>query len=342
MFCVECGKEGELVGSLCKDCYARKHVHASLPDHVDVILCAHCSSMLIEDKWIDVGSVKEASEHAVRHAVELPKGMKLVQLGLTLQELDERNMSAKAALVIESEGMAFERDLETAVRLKRWSCTECSKQQGNYYEAIVQLRADERYESAMEAADRRIRDRVAAMRKKDRGTFISKVQKVKGGLDYYFSTSQAAKSIAREIQETTCAEFKESSSLWGKRDGEDIYRMTFLVRLPSFGKGDVVTYSKREYYVKSMSRGVVYGVDLANGEERPIRLKDHEECDLTVPKDRVMKAVVVHESARELQVLDPDTMATIEVRKPAGFVRDGEQVRLVKTNLGVFVLSDSW
>ncbi len=344
MFCVECGKEGELVGSLCKECYARKRVHASLPDHVNVILCAHCSSTLSDDKWVDIGSVREAAEAAVKRAVELPKGIRLAQLSLSLTELDERNMDAKVTLVLESEGMTFERELATTIRLKRGSCTECSKQQGNYYEAILQLRGDDRAssEEPLSAMEKRIRDRVASMRRKDRGVFISKVLKVKGGLDFYFSTTQVAKTLAREIQESTCAEFKESSSLWGQKDGEEIYRMTFLVRLPSFGKGDIVTYSKRAYYVRGMSRGVLHGIDLANGEERPIRLKEHDECALTVSKDQVMRAVVVHESDRELQVLDPETMATVELRKPAGFVRNGEQIRLVKTNLGVFVLSDSW
>ncbi len=344
MFCVECGKEGELVGALCLECHARKNVHASLPDHVNVILCAHCSSMLIDDRWVDVGSVKEAAEAAVRHAVELPKGVKLTELHLSMEELDERNMDAKAMIVLESAGKSFERELDTTVRLKRGSCTECSKMQGNYYEAIVQLRGDDRSEDegVMSTTEKRIRERVASMRKKDRGAFISKVQKVKGGLDFYFSTTQVAKVIAREAQESTCAEYKESSSLWGQKDGEEIYRMTFLVRLPSFGKGDVVTYSSRAYYVRGMSKGVIYGIDLATGEEKPIRLKEHDECTLTVSKDHIMSAVVVHESGREMQVLDPETMMTVDLRKPAGFVRNGEQIRLVKTNLGAFVLSDDW
>ena len=344
MFCVECGKEGELVGALCKECYARKRVHASLPDHVDVVLCAHCSSMLSDDKWVDVGSVKEAAEAAVKRAVELPKGIRLAQLSLSLTELDERNMDTKASLVLESEGMTFERELATTVRLKRGSCTECSKKQGNYYESILQLRGDDRSSSAeqLSAMEKRIRDSVASMRRKDRNVFISKVLKVKGGLDFYFSTTQVAKTLARDIQDSACAEFKESSSLWGQKDGAEIYRMTFLVRLPPFGKGDIVTNASRAYYVRGMSKGVLHGIDIATGEERSIKLKEHDECSMTVPKDQILKAVVVHESPKEMQVLDPETMMTVDVRKPAGFVRTGEQIRLVKTNLGVFVLSDSW
>jgi hypothetical protein len=35
-------------------------------------------------------------------------------------------------------------------------------------------------------------------------------------------------------------------------------------------------------------------------------------------------------------------MTAVELRKPLGFSRKGEQVRFVKTRLGKYVLSDSW
>jgi len=55
-----------------------------------------------------------------------------------------------------------------------------------------------------------------------------------------------------------------------------------------------------------------------------------------------LKAVVLIDKDQELQVLDPETMSPLDVKKPVGFSRKGEQVRLVKTKVGAFVLSDSW
>jgi NMD protein affecting ribosome stability and mRNA decay len=86
----------------------------------------------------------------------------------------------------------------------------------------------------------------------------------------------------------------------------------------------------------------VHGIDIEKGEERAIRLKDAGECMLVSPKTKILKAVVVVDSEGELQVLDPETMKTIDVRKPHGFSRKGEQVRLVKTKAGAYLLSDSW
>jgi len=344
LFCVECGREGELIGSLCEECYSKRHVQPTIPDHVDLTLCAHCSSMLTERGWEDVGSIREAAELAIEQSLTIPKGARIADMRVKLDEKDERNLEAKLSLLLSVEGHDFERELGTIVRLKRGSCTECSKMQGKYYEAILQVRGPER--SLPEQKEREVqglvKDRVASMRKGSREVFVSKIDRVKGGLDFYFSTIPAARAVARELQDSLCAEFKESSSLWGRRDGKDIYRMTYLVRLPSFSDGDIVGYQGREYYVRSMSRGVIHGIDLVSGEGRALKFKGPHECALVQSSSKVVKAVVLMEKANELQVLDPEMMTPLDVKKPSGFSRKGEQVRFVKTKVGAYVLSDSW
>lgn len=344
MFCVECGREGELIGSVCRDCYSKKHGLVSVRDHVDLTLCAHCSSMLSKDGWRDVGSVREAAEVAVEEALDVSKGVKLTDLRVNLSEKDERNLQADVQVLLTVDGHEFERQLATIVRLKRGSCQECSKQQGNYYEAILQVRGPERTLSRDTEADieRLVNARVATMRKSSREVFISKTEHVKGGLDFYFGTISSARTVARGLQESLCAAFKESSSLWGRRDGKDIYRMTYLVRLPGFSKGDIVGIQGREYLVRGMSKGIMHGIDIKSGEERSLAVKDPEDFLLTLPKGRILKAQVLTESEREVQVLDPETLGQVDLVKPQGFRRKGEHIRLAKTKLGAFALSDSW
>lgn len=344
MFCVECGREGELIAALCKDCYSKKRAKASLPEHVDVTLCVHCSSMQTDHGWKDVGSVKEAAEAAIGNALTVTKDAKVSGISVQLVEQDERNMEAGVTVQLTSSGVELERQLSTVIRLKRGSCTECSKQQGSYYEAILQVRGpgkslDEAEEREIE---RIVKGRVGSLRKSTREVFISKTESVKGGLDFYFSTIPAAKSLARELQETMCAEYKESSSLWGRRDGKEVYRMTFLVRLPGFKAGDVVEYQSRAYYIKGMSRGVVHGIDLITGEERALKPKTAGECTLEQSREKILRAVVLTEKAGELQVLDPDTMAILDVKTPPGFERREDQIRLAKTKLGTYAISDGW
>lgn len=344
MFCVECGREGELIGSLCRECYARKRVMAALPDHVDLTLCAHCSAVRTEKGWRDVGSLREAAEIAIEEAMVVSKDARVSDMRVQLSELDERNIEAKVSVLTVSHGTEFPRDLRTIVRLKRGSCSECSKQQGKYYEAILQVRGHEGAPAKPddESIERIVQDRVAVLRKSSREVFLSKIERVKGGTDFYFSTASSARSVAKALQDMMCAEYKESSSLWGRRDGRDIYRMTFMVRLPGFGRGDVVLHAGRHLYVRRMAKDIVYGVDIETGEELSAHLRDREACALVQRGSEARPAVVVAESDREIQVLDPETMVTLDVKKPKGFSRKGEQVRLVKTKVGAFVLSDSW
>lgn len=344
MFCVECGREGELIGSLCRECYSKRHKLVTLPEHVDLRLCAHCSSMETRHGWEDVGSVREAVERAVEEALVVAGDARVSEVRVRLEQKDERNLQATVDVAVSAHGVTFERRLTTVVRLKQGSCDECSRQQGKYYEAILQVRGPERSlpQSVQSDVERLVKDRVAAMRKSSRDVFISKIERVRGGMDFYFSTVPAARAVARELQEQMCAEFKESSSLWGRRGGRDVYRMTFMVRFQGFAAGDVIAYEGGVYYAQGLGKGVVRAIDLATGESHTIRVKGVEECSLLAPRSAIKRAIIVAESEHELQVLDPETMETVEVRKPSGFSRKTDQVRLVKTKAGTFILSDSW
>jgi NMD protein affecting ribosome stability and mRNA decay len=118
--------------------------------------------------------------------------------------------------------------------------------------------------------------------------------------------------------------------------------MTFLVRLPGFSRGDIVEHQSREYLVRGMSRGMIRGFDLKTGEERSLKMKEAGDCTLIRTGAQVLNAVVLSEKESELQILDPETNTPVDLRKPIGFSRKGEQVRIVKTKLGTFAISDSW
>ena len=344
MFCVECGKEGDLIGPLCPECHSKKHVRVSLPEHIDVTVCGHCSAFLIGGAWKETGSVREAAEEAVRLVLSLPRDVGLETLSVQLDERDEHAFEARVTMTVTSHGHTFARDATTTIRLKHGSCKECSKQMGSYYEAILQIRGGG--QSLDETTEERVRElvegRVEAMRAESRASFVTKVERVRGGLDYYLGASRSGRLIARELQEKFCAEYKESSSLWGQREGRDVYRDTFLIRLPGFSVGDVVTDGKKDLLVRGMSKGHVRVVDLATGEEAQQRFKSADQYRLVCPSSGIRPAVVLMEAPEELQVLDPDTMASVDVRKPRGFVSGSEQVRIVKTKLGTYALSDDW
>ncbi len=288
--------------------------------------------------------MKDAMESATVGSISIPPDAKIVDTKVTLSENDPRNFLAQVNITLASRGANFERSISTIVRFKRGSCNECSKKMGNYFEAILQVRGtgrtmDDEMEQELNTF---VTERMNSMKGDSRDLFISKIERVKGGLDFYFSKAQPARNVARELQDTRCAEYKESSSMWGMREGEEVSRMTYLVRMPGFGKGDIIEYDSRDYFVRSMSKGSVHGIDLERGDSRPLKMKEASDFRLSVRASQIRSVVVLMETDKEVQVLDPETMVPLDLRKPVGFVRKGELVRLAKTRLGAYVLSDSW
>ncbi|MCD6387722.1 MAG: hypothetical protein J7L30_05325, partial [Methanophagales archaeon] len=62
--------------------------------------------------------------------------------------------------------------------------------------------------------------------------FITKEKKVRGGIDFYVSSSAYARRISREIVRRLGGSFSESPKLYGIKNGKRIYRVSFSVRLP--------------------------------------------------------------------------------------------------------------
>jgi NMD3 family len=58
------------------------------------------------------------------------------------------------------------------------------------------------------------------------------------GWDHFFTETLAARNVARLFKDRFGAEVKESATLYGRKDGRDLYRVTFAVRLPVHLPGD--------------------------------------------------------------------------------------------------------
>ena len=292
---------------------------AKLPEFTDVTVCAHCSSFLIGERWMEMNSVKDAADNLLRSSLSTPEGVAVAAFDVALDEKDERTFEATVTLELVVGGHQFQRQLMSTVRVRRASCTECSKQKGSYFEAIIQVRGDSRALDAdgMEGIQRIVHARIDAIRADAREVFISRAERVKGGLDFYISTIQSARIVARELQELYSAEYGESPSLWGRKGGQEVHRVTFLVRLPSFRPGDIITCGSKDYLVRGMAKGAIRCLELRTGEEQRMKHKDLEGCTLACTASSIVNAVVLVDTDTELQLLDPETIrAAAESSQP--------------------------
>jgi nonsense-mediated mRNA decay protein 3 len=330
MFCVRCGREGPTYESLCVECFLANTRFTKAPDHVDLQHCSYCGDYLIDGKWAKRGSVEEAVREAASRSVEVRKGAELARTRTEVREADSKNYRVSVSATVSYSDLTVDEELSTIVRIKGAICPRCSKMVGHYYESIIQVRGRGRKltDRQKERFTEEIASRVAAAQEENREMFLSRVEEVAGGLDFYLSSISLGKVISKELAERAGAEVKESSTLVTQKEGRDVYRVTYLVRLPSYMRGEIILHKGRPHLVAAISSSKTKLVDLKSHEQASVSNVDLHEARLIGRREDVREAVVLVDSRREIQVMNPSTYATVEVRKPQGYEVSGDTAKV--------------
>lgn len=328
MFCVECGSEGPLYEGLCESCFLHKNQFTLVPKTVDLLRCNHCLEFLIGGSWHRYTSLEEALADAIPIQVRIGAEVTGIQINITPQDM--RNYGVELEITVRVYDLEKKERHRTLVRLKGTSCPRCSRIKGSYFESIIQVRSRNRHldRDEMDELMGHIERRVESAAEQSREMFISKVEELHGGFDVYLSSNSLGRAIARELAAMHGAEFKESSSLVGKKEGKDVYRMTFLVRLPTYRLGDIVSFQQSLYRIEAISRTATRLQELRTHERITISNADLENVRVKGSEKDLMDAVVVSETEEELQLLHPVSYVVIEVKKPNGFKVNGETVKV--------------
>jgi nonsense-mediated mRNA decay protein 3 len=235
MNCVECGADTE-PGPLCMKCQLEKRKRPAIPEFIDLTVCGGCGATLTGGTWKE-SELEDGAANVI--AAVLEKKVDLVGVKVELDE-ETSNIYFAKVVVRSRAGGAVQRDeLSCRLRLQIGTCETCGRLSGNYFECNIQIRADGRLPSEEELDETRayVEKRIDSARSGDRTVFMSKVEEVKGGIDMYLSSNQLGQGIARDLAERRGAQYSAANELFGQKDGREIYRMTFLVRLPSYWPG---------------------------------------------------------------------------------------------------------
>lgn len=344
MFCVVCGKEfpvDELRSGVCAECYVIKTVLASVKDHVDIEACVHCNSRKRGEIWVPGhGSLVPVVEEAVREAVDWAKVVEKPQLRVVIEPEDDRNFTILATASGVAEGVAFSKELKTRSRVKNGTCVRCSRIQGGYYEAIVQVRAHKRMvelpeRRALKAFASRFIDRVVS--DGDRNAFVLRDEDTDRGLDIYMGTTNGGRMLAKQIAADYGGKISEHFKLVGQKDGLDLVRMTFAVRLPEYKAGDILILRDEPGRITSIGSKTVQVVDLRSGRMKHIEHDEVERAYLLKP-DEAKDAVIVSQTDAELQLLDPWSYQTVSVIKPEGLDTTAGVVKVLRHDGELLVL----
>ncbi len=343
MLCVECGREREIFrNGVCLECYLRHHSFSSGPTFIDIPICVHCGSMKYKNTWMN-DPFELVLKRWVKHFFSIERDLKNVSIEVNCN-LDKEEIPCEITIVGFIDGIEVREKHNVIVRLKRTVCDVCSKRFGGYHEAILQLRASQRKLSNQEKEDLKtfIEEMVYSMQEKgNRKLFIADVGEEHGGLDFYLSDKQAAHAIIKKAQEHFGGELKTSSKNIGMKDGRKIYRMTYLLRLFPFKKGDIIDLNGIIYMILSFSKNQVHALELSRWEEHSFNSKDVVSANLLEGVYTRKKMIVVNQMKDEIQVMDPDNYEIFEIKKPVGISIKTEMIPIVMLRDRLYIIPNN-
>ncbi|WP_436928349.1 60S ribosomal export protein NMD3 [Halosimplex halobium] len=342
-------RDGDSV--LCDDCYFAEFDLVDAPDRIDVRVCSRCGAVHRGNRWVDVGA-QDYTDIAVEEVSEA-LGVHLeatdVSWEVAPEQVDENNIRMHCQFSGVVRGTLVSEEVVVPVKIARQTCDRCGRIAGGSYAAIVQVRADERTptdeeeEIAREVAEAYIADREATG---DRNAFITEVDEVDEGLNMKISTNQMGQGIAKRIVDRLGGSFEDYETLVTEDgDGNEVYRVTFAVRLPRYRAGEIIDPEDGDGPVLVRSvRGNLKGTRLATGEDYEASFEDGDAPEarrLGTREDARETTVVAVEDDNAVQVLDPETYAAETIPRPDYFDPAADDVPVIKHREGLHILPDA-
>ena len=342
MFCVECGKEGPIFkDGVCVECYLKTHTFTKGPDSIDLPICTNCGSYKYKNTWAS-DLFGEVIKRIIKNTFQIDRELETIDINTECKEIKE-GMSCKIYIsgILKDEEITEEHEI--IVHLKRTVCDVCSRQFGGYHEAIVQIRTDKREltKNEFEEIISLVETLVEEIRAKgNRGLFITDIAKEHGGLDFFVSEKGSGLVIAKAIHDRYGGTMKQSSKNIGMKDSRQMYRMTYLIRLPSFKRGDFIQQDNLFFNIISVHGTKAKLLNLSNWEEMTLDLKNIQKANI-LGEELIKEMIFVSQTEDELQIMDPDNYKIQTIKKPKQITFKKEKIKVLRTEKEMLLLPNN-
>lgn len=348
MFCPNCGKtEEKLFDNLCKSCFLEDVVLAEIPDQIEITICAHCESHLEKGKWHDLEmSDEEVILNTLNDHITLNKYAQDVEIDLEL--ILEKGSTLEFIVHIKGSvlGELIEQDYKLNVKINRNVCPECSKYMSGYYEAVIQLRADNRNpdEEEISTIDMLLADNVNKIAKKNKMAYIAERVVLKEGVDYYVGSYKVAKRLSNILKEQVGGVVKESPRLMGrdKSAGKDLYRTWISLRIPYFKVHDFIKDENILGQVTGIEGRRISIKDLVSHSQTSVQWRDYDKLETVARKEDIMETTVTAKTPHSIQILHPVSYEPLDIKMTpeTADIEIGSQVPVVEIEGNVYILGN--
>ncbi len=344
ILCPKCGKEVKnLMVNVCKTCYIEKYRLAELPEVIEIDICSKCGSVFDRGQWTYTGTIDDVIVKKIEDLLLIHDMADNIELSFESDKHSANNYHIYIRVDASVLNEPVSQSLNTEIRINYKSCDICSRISGGYYEGIIQIRAqnriptDDEKEHCMDIMSEVLTNQE---KKGDRFSFITDVQELKEGLDVYIGSSKSGRNVCKAIEDELGGSFLESPSLYGQKDGKDLYRITFSMRLPEFTIGDIILFNNKVIEIRSTGKKI-RGIDLSTGYRVSINENDIKDATLAAKKADAIPAILIAIEDNVAMVMDPSTYRTITLKKPVFLTASpGNEIDTIRVQDDLFILPD--
>ncbi len=331
-FCPKCGQPSESNG-LCIRCRIGSTLWFTCDSRVKNIQCPSCGATKEVNTWTDC--TRERSELApelAMSAMHFHKDARKPSITVTVEDISVNRSRANLTIHATLYNKPVEGTCSVEIIWDKEQCDRCNRISGSYYEGIVQVRAEGRipgtYEIQMAASiAQQVEDTLQSGG--ERLSFISDITEIHDGLDIIIGSQHIGLLISQGIVAQLGGRYSSHPKLVGEKNGRQLYRITYLVRLPRFQKYDVVRSGNRYYEVERVESHHVRTFDLRDGKSKSIRENDIER--IIGNARNAEQALVAFVHGDSVGILDPGTQQSCDLRQlPWTTIRAGDHVNILR------------
>jgi nonsense-mediated mRNA decay protein 3 len=340
MFCPKCGRPTQAEG-ICERCRFEGTRWFSCDPRVCCIHCPSCGALKKGNTWTDTNEERsELAPDLVRSAVHIHPDVKKATTDIRIEELSTNRSRA----FITIKGVLYDDPVratcETEIAWQKEQCDRCNRISGNYYEGVVQVRAHDRIPSPFEvqtAAGIACEVEESLQIGGERLSFVSDVNEIRDGLDITVGSQHIGLLIAKRITAELGGRFSTHPKLIGERNGRQLFRITYSLRLPKYQKRDVIRFRGRYGEVIQVDPRNMRVFEFSEGAIRVVKEREVEK--LVGSARNAVDAMVAFSSSDTIGVIDPVTFVTRECIAGRGHdVRAGQHIQILRDGNQIVVL----
>jgi len=326
-FCVSCGAgPPHSSDRLCEACFRDRNTISECDETSQAYRCPKCGMHFESGRWGFLES-EDLLQRRLDDSLRVHDRAKAVGIATHAETIDERNVRIHVQVDGEIDAFDFEERHEVIVRTSNMICKTCTRKDGNYYEATLQIRSAGRKLEESELNELRgSLDTLLTTMEADPMFFITKEGPVVGGWDVTLGSKSLARSWARHMIQRWGGQSKETHSVVGQKDGIEVTRLTVLYRRPGYSLGDVLRWRNRLWMVSAWQKDGPILLAHDRQEKTGASWRDLEKAIVMSRYGEQIEVNVLNRDASAAEFMDPRDYRMQTVRLP--YDDDGEQPRL--------------